>query len=206
MAFSGQYAEAQLEQLDHSPLFRGYTFPLALEVSEYLGCVNLLAPPTFLRWSRELCRLVSITRADAIPVMMDELEPVECVVRVSWPAFGICPLSGSRLWIWQHADGTAEEHYLEGRTPIIDAMIGTPQTFEDTCFYLSWNLRYRNAWPRIADDTIHPVLERFVAVYQRFADRYWEHNDLIWRQVRLRNRAIRPPYGVRLGLWPGERR
>jgi hypothetical protein len=29
MAFSGQYAAAQLGKLNDSPLFRGYTFPLA---------------------------------------------------------------------------------------------------------------------------------------------------------------------------------
>ena len=37
MAFSGQYAAAQLEKLDLSPLFRGHTFSLAREVSGYLG-------------------------------------------------------------------------------------------------------------------------------------------------------------------------
>ena len=189
-AFCGQYAAAQLEQLDHSPLFRGHTFPLAKEVSEYLGFVDDLVPPTLLRWSRELGRLACITRTDGIPVMLDELEGIDCVVRVSWPVFGID--NGSPAWIWEHADGTADEHYRMARTPIIDAMIMAPQTFNDAVFYASWTMEHRNSWPRIANDTIHPVLERLVAVYRRFANRYWGHNDRIWRSIRRRNRAIRP--------------
>ena len=192
MAFSGQYAAAQLDQLDRSPLFRGYTFPLAAEVSEYLGFVNDLVPPTLLRWSRELGRLACITRTDGIPVMLDELEGFEFAVRVSWPVFGIDPLNGSPAWIWEEADGTVDEHYRMARAPIIDAKIMAPQTFNDVFFYANWSIEHRNSWPCIANDTVHPVLERLIAVYRRFAVRCWSHNDLIWRAIRRRNRAIRP--------------
>ena len=60
MAFSGQYAAAQLEKLDHSPLFRGHTFSLAREISGYLGYAPDFAPPSFVRWARAHGRLPCI--------------------------------------------------------------------------------------------------------------------------------------------------
>ena len=57
MAFSGQYAAAQLQKLDHSPLFRGLWFPLSHELSEYLGYAPNFAPPSFVEWARAHGRL-----------------------------------------------------------------------------------------------------------------------------------------------------
>ena len=52
MAFSGQYAAAQLAKLDHSPLFPGCTVPLAQELSDYLGYAPDFAPPSYVAWAR----------------------------------------------------------------------------------------------------------------------------------------------------------
>ena len=192
MAFSGQYAAAQLERLDASPLFRGHTFPLAQEVAEHLGFADELVPPSYLRWSRALGRLAGITQADIIPVMMEELEGIQCVVRVSWPEVGVEDFGNHPSWIWRHAEGTTDEHCRQGRAPIIDAMIVTPQTFEDASFYIFWSLKHRNAWPRLADDTIHPALEHLVSKYLCFMGVYRDHSDRIFRMIRSRNRAILP--------------
>jgi hypothetical protein len=51
MPFSGQYAAAQLEKLDNSPMFRGRTFSLAKEIAGYLGYAPDFAPPAFVRWA-----------------------------------------------------------------------------------------------------------------------------------------------------------
>ena len=57
MAFSGQYAAAQLEKLDNSPLFRGRSFSLARKISDFLGYAPHFAPPSFVRWARAHGRL-----------------------------------------------------------------------------------------------------------------------------------------------------
>jgi hypothetical protein len=59
MAFSGQYAAAQLEKLDTSPLFRGSTFPLAKEIAAYLGYAPDFVPPTYLTFARAHQRIPS---------------------------------------------------------------------------------------------------------------------------------------------------
>ena len=59
MAFSGQYAAAQLEKLDNSPLFRGRTFPLAKEIAAYLGYAPDFVPPTYLTFARAHQRIPS---------------------------------------------------------------------------------------------------------------------------------------------------
>ena len=54
MAFSGQYAAAQLHKLDG--LLR-CQFPLAKEVAEYLGFAPDAVPPSYLAWARAHGRL-----------------------------------------------------------------------------------------------------------------------------------------------------
>ena len=115
MAFSGQHAAVQLEKLDHSPLFRGYTFPLAKEVAECLGCVAPLIPPTILQSSRRLGRLACTSgRMTDFRLFLEELDGEEWVVTVIHYRL----MSRSSGWIAAGMTGTIGEIRRSARGPI----------------------------------------------------------------------------------------
>ena len=184
MAFSGKYAAAQLGKLDHSPLFRGYTFPLAAEVSAYLGNVNDLVPPTFLRWSRLLGRLVAVNPVETIIVLTDELEGFDCVVTGSYTVFN------GVTWVVESATGTMEEHFRAGRTPIFDVTISIPMTDEDVRFYVRWERAHRNRWPNMVDDTWHPTLRRLINVFHDASWESFQRGNRRMGEIHRRNRTI----------------
>ena len=184
MAFSGQYAAAQLQKLDNSPLFRGYSFPLAAEVSEYLGNVNALVPPTLLRWSRLLGRLVAVNPVREIIVLTDELDGLDCEVTGTYTMF-----NGTR-WVVESATCTMDEHHREGRTPIFDVMISTPVTDEDRRFYIRWFEVYGTRWPDSADDRWHPTIGRLVDAFHNVSREYMQRGNRRLAEMHRRNRAM----------------
>ena len=184
MAFSGQYAAAQLHKLDNSPLFRGYTFPLAAEVSAYLGNVNALVPPTLLRWSRLLGRLVAVNPVPAIIVLTDELDGLDCEVTGTYTEFD------GRVWRYASATCTMDEHHREGHTPIFDVMISTPVTEEDRRFYFRWYEVYGTRWPDSADNVRHPAIMRLVDAFNSVSREYCQRGIMRVAEMHRRNRAI----------------
>ena len=184
MAFSGQYAAAQLAKLDYSPLFRGYTFPLAAEVSAYLGNVNALVPPTLLRWSRLLGRLVAVNPVPAIIVLTDELDGLDCEVTGTYTEFD------GRVWRYASATCTMDEHHREGHTPIFDAMISTPVTEEDRRFYVRWFEVYGTRWPDSADNMWHPTIRRLVDAFHDVSREYMRRGNRRLAEMHRMNRAI----------------
>jgi hypothetical protein len=184
MAFSGQYAAAQLHKLDNSSLFRGYTFPLAAEVSAYLGNVNALVPPTLLHWSRQLGRLVAVHPVPAIIVLTDELDGLDCEVMGSYTVF-----NGTR-WIVERATCTMDEHHREGHTPIFDAMINTPATEEDRYFYARWFEVYGNRWPDSTDNMWHPTIRRLVHAFHYTSQEYMLRGNRRFAEMHRMNRTI----------------
>ena len=185
MAFSGHYAAAQLGKLDNSPLFRGYTFPLAREVSAYLGCVNDLVPPTYLHWSRLLGRLVSAMPAENIVVLLEELDGAD------WEASGSYTAVSERAFVdpvmtIQHATGTVDELYRAGRTPLFNLTIETPMSDEDGRFYSKWSRSYGQMRPLIARRTDHPALARHLAAYRRVEQEHLVRGIRYYREVNRR--------------------
>lgn len=188
MAFSGQYAAAQLEKLDNSPLFRGYTFPLAAEVSDYLGNVTALMPPTLLHWSRVLGRLVATNPVRQIIVLTDELDGLDCEVEGTYTEF----VDGR--WCYSSQTCTMDEHHREGHTPIYDAMINTPVTDEDYRFYFRWAEVHNARWPYLEGDIRrHPAFDRLAVAFRNVYDEFSQRGVMRRAEINRRNRAISYP-------------
>ena len=168
MAFSGQYAAAQLEKLDRSPLFRGNTFSLVREISDYLGYAPDFAPPSFVRWARAHGRL---------PCIEDDVydEYVRAPMRV-------CDFFTNAF------DGTiVSAQFFDPDNFALVGVIGSPEMIrnltnqnhalfritvavdfgaEDMAFSQRWNRSHMSNWPHTADG-IHPAISGAVRIYNQ---------------------------------------
>ena len=181
MAFCGQHAAAQLEQLDHSPLFRRYTFPLSLEVAGYLGNVTPLMPPAVLHWSRVLGRVASMEVEEVIHVHTDEIDGLDCFVRVLYP------MVYNGRWTMGSDGGTPDELFRR-RENMFLAQISTPYTFEDIVFYASWCADNNGVgWPEVRSGDYHPSLMRLAPQHRMRMHDLAEEVSLYHRINRQRN-------------------
>ena len=180
MAFSGQYAAAQLEKLD---ALMPRHFPLSYEVASYLGNVTPLMPPTVLRWSRVLGRIAAMEVSDIVLVDLDEVVGVDCTVRLLYPTI----VNGR--WVSEVARGVPADLYRRF-THAFCAQIPSPPTFEDMFFYATWAADNGVDWPRVRGGGYHPSLLRLVPQHQEYLREYEEEvTGYIAGNVR-RNRTI----------------
>ena len=166
MAFSGQYAAAQLHKLDG--LLR-CQFPLAKEVAEYLGFAPDAVPPTYLAWARARGRLPSMQIwRDQVYVRMYEHELVGYDGMV-WAR--VDRFFGDRLEV-VNIEGTLEEVQQQAgdSTPYFYSIriITAP---EDREFFARWAALYRRAWPDVGVYSMHPVLHRARKVFVQALER-----------------------------------
>ena len=185
MAFSGQYAAAQLHKLDG--LLR-CQFPLAKEVAEYLGFAPDAVPPTYLAWARARGRLPSMQIwRDQVNVRMyeHELAGYDGIVRAR-----IVRFDGDRLEVVD-IEGTLEEvqDQAEDSTPhayIIRIDTGP----EDREFLARWAALYGRAWPDVGFYSMHPVLRRANKIFGKVIARWLDRNALQRRIVHHYNRLL----------------
>ena len=185
MAFSGQYAAAQLHKLDG--LLR-CQFPLAKEVAEYLGFAPDVVPPTYLAWARARGRLPSMQIwRDQVYVRMyeHELAGYDGIVRAR-----IVRFFGDRLVVTDiHGTFQQVQEVAKDSTPY-GYIIHINTAPEDREFFSRWAALYGRAWPEVGFSSIHPALH---GANKTFADaimRWKDRNALQRRIVHQYNRFI----------------
>jgi hypothetical protein len=123
-----------------------------------------------------------------IIVLTDELDGLDCEVTGTYMEFD------GRAWRWASATCTMDEHHREGRTPIFDAMIRTPVTDEDMCFYVRWTEVYGTRWPYLADDMHHhPTISRLAVAFNNVSREFCQRGIMLRAEVRRRNHAFLYP-------------
>ena len=185
MAFSGQYAAARLEKLDHSPLFRGHSFPLAKEIAGYLGYAPDFVPPTYLTFARVYERIPSLnanTRAAYTPVLNRDVDNF----RGYHMNANISRFDGDRIRI-DYVIGTLaalREQRREGDSPCYCFVVELLSTPEDFDFFARWRATYGDAWPHTLNGDrahYHHMLLGAFQVHWRYAD--------VWHAARERQRT-----------------
>ena len=181
MSFSGQYAAAQLEKLDHSPLFRGHTFPLAHELSAWLGYAPDFVPPTYLTFARAHQRIPSMNagedRAAYAQVLNRDAHNFEGRIMHA----NITRFDGRRPRLRiDYVIGTLaelREQRRVGEGEYYSYVVELLRTPEDA----RWRAAHGEDWPRVQNATNpHPVLHGASLVYYR----YYE----AWNRVRENER------------------
>ena len=182
MAFSGQYAAAQLEKLDRSPLFRGRTFPLAKEIAGYLGYAPDFVPPTYLTFARAHRRIPSdhgtldaadhMTHAHVLERDVDNFHAYTLhaiILRVSGAQLGF--------------NGSLETlRMIQGDGQLFCIKVELLRTPEDFEFFGRWRATHGVSWPYIMDydHRHHPVLRGALHTQQMYEEE--------WRADRARRR------------------
>ena len=161
MAFSGQYAAAQLAKLHHSPLFRGYTFPLAQELSAWLGYAPDFAPPTYLTFARVHRRIPSVNGGDTRAAYAQVLDhDVHNYERYTMHA-NISRFDDDRIRIDYIIGTLAELRELRraGDGPCYCFVVELLRSTEDIDFFVQWRAAHGEDWPYTTGSFhLHPVL------------------------------------------------
>ena len=200
MAFSGQYAAAQLHKLDG--LLR-CQFPLAEEIAEYLGFAPDAVPPSYLAWARAHGRLPSM-----------EMYRYQVYVRVYEHE-----LAGHDGMVWarivklaRFSDDRLEIRDIQGTLQEVQDQAGDsiPYAYsiriaivpEDREFFARWVARYRYTWPDASTYSVHPdactncvhrvhpVLRGANKILDEVITRWAKRNDLQLTIVHQYNRFI----------------
>ena len=194
MAFSGQYAAAQLGKLDNSPLFRGHTFPLSRELSAYLGYAPNLAPPSFVEWARAHGRLPTVEEDVYDGYMMVRMHPsdfdndnfdVDAVdANVLRPRGGPGILAIERVLA---RPGRVRE--LQWGHTLFNIAIEVTTTYEDMNFCARWGRAHRSNWPNTSSG-VHPAISGAVRIYQQHAERVRAHAHEQYAIQRMHNMRL----------------
>ena len=174
MAFSGQYAAAQLHHLPLPHL-------VIAELSEYLGYAPDFVPPMFVAWARRYGRLPDTagwSHGPTVNIQVLELEDgIEgtTIVTASYTAglegeylragYVDCQLAMARV-----VAGASTLYYMSIRM----TLDGGHDNFLDR-----WNRTYSNHWPYTGrphhDDNVHPAIGGAVRITNTFARRWHDH-------------------------------
>ena len=192
MSFSGQYAAAQLEKLDHSPLFRGHTFPLAHELSAWLGYAPDFVPPTYLAFARTHQRIPSMnggdTRAAYAAVLDHDVHNYEGYIMHA----NISRFNGCRLRI-DHVIGTlAELRELrrEGEGEYCCFSVELLRSPEDIEFFARWRATHGEEWPYTPVSAYpHHALRGATRVHWRYVEAWYAARERERRMVVVYNNA-----------------
>ena len=171
MVFSGQYAAAQLQKLDHSPLFRGLWFPLSHELSEYLGYAPNFAPPSFVEWAQAHGRLPSIVKH--LPVGFVDVPMLEHEFEREFAGYEV---RANIIVPRGILDGMLRKVSYTGRFERIRELTTGYVLFgicielevgdEDADFYSRWLRVHSVAWPfGLRENRIHPVIQGAVKIF-----------------------------------------
>jgi hypothetical protein len=184
MAFSGQYAAAQLHKLDG---LLPCHFALAKEVAEYLGFAPDAVPPSHLTCARALGRLPSmqICRYQVFVHMYEHELTGDGMV---WAR--IVRFSGDRLEI-RNIQGTLQEVQDQaGDSVPYSYSVSIDVVPEDREFFARWVARYGRAWPDVDVYSMHPVLRGANKILGEVITRWREQDDLQLTIVHRHNRLL----------------
>ena len=195
MAFSGQYAAAQLHYLNDSPLFRGYTFPLSRELSDFLGYAPNFAPPSFVEWARAHGRLPTDEDDVYDGYMMVRMHPDDFdngdygvdvvdanVLRPRGDPNGYLAIERILARPWR----LRELHW--GHT-IFNISIELTMIRGDLDFCNRWGRAHGTNWPNTSRG-VHPAIAGAVRIY-------WQHGLRV-RAHTLEQYAIQRTHNMRL--------
>ena len=195
MAFTAQYAAAQLGKLDNSPLFHGHTFPLSRELLGYLGDARDFAPPSFAEWARTHGRLPTV-EADLyegyvnVSMHPDDFENAD---------FGVDMVRAHTLRSRGDPDGYLEIESVFARPwnirelrwghPLFNISIELRTGYEDMDFCNRWIRDHGIDWPNTSSG-VHPMLAGAVRIYQQHTARVRAHSSYQYEIMRMRNRRL----------------
>ena len=191
MAFSGQHAAAQLEKLDHSPLFRGRTFPLAKEIAAYLGYTPDFVPPTYLTFARAHQRIPSRygpgEGADHMAYAQALVRDVDNFHAYTLRA-NLLRFNGDRLHISNIVGTLNYMRAIRGSRPLFCFVVELPRSPEDLEFFERWRAVHGVSWPytRAYDHRPHHVLRGAFRTQQMYEEE--------WRAARDRMRRATVAY------------
>ena len=190
MAFSGQYAAAQLHHLPLPHLVIG-------ELSDYLGYAPNFAPPSYVRWARILGRLpldgFDVGDTFAIRAFEHELStyrgPVNArCMRLRNAKLESLFFTDFTLWEIRYMN----EHHLL----IYDIVARVEYTRDDFLFRRAWLARNRFDWPHVPrpfwqdSDMVHHTIRRGIYRYVTFINHYGTHGDSVSNVINRYNSAL----------------
>ena len=192
MAFSGQYAAAQLGKLPIPHLVLG-------EISDYLGYAPNFIPPSYVRWAKMFGRLPWNEYADddrySVKVFDRELSTYRGTVSAR-----ILSLRNMRLETLALFDVDVEEirHSDNVRLIAFDVAINVEYTDEDIRFFATWRAKHELQWPYVFEDNykwwsppVHPCIKKAVKRYDAFLRDWSGHGLSIDLMITRHNRAVR---------------
>jgi hypothetical protein len=188
MAFSGQYAAAQLHHLPLPHLVIG-------ELSDFLGYAPNFAPPSFVEWARLYGRLPSDDEDETYDyVCWSYMLPSEFRhndFRNNYfgdnPIVHAIVLRGDRTG-YLDAD-RIEVRPEQVRPALFEIRLLLNTRYEDIQFVRRWANDHRNEWPATSNG-IHPAIAGAVRIYRQHAAMWYAHNNAQWEFQRMRNRRL----------------
>jgi hypothetical protein len=194
MAFSGQYAAAQLR---HLPL----PHSVIGELSDYLGYAPDFAPPTYVKWARVYGRLPDDSQDYCTCRVVDDESMNDrcCSTAVHWSDFrnkdfrtdyfGDCRVTG---YVQHYFNGVCHSFRVEVtpervRPALTSPSLHLPMFDDDREFFTCWSItgpgaspRCRHAWPYVPngdpsdiEGIIHPAIAGAVRKYRQYI--HWLH-------------------------------
>ena len=174
MAFSGQYAAAQLH---HLPL----PHSVISELSDYLGYAPNLAPPSFVEWARAHGRLPKDEDDVFDRYMMARMHPSDFdngnfdvdavdadVLRPRGGPDGYLAIERVLARPWR-----VRELYW-GHT-LFNIAIAVATNYEDMNFCAHWSRAHGANWPNTSSG-VHPAIAGALRIYQQHAERVRAHD------------------------------
>ena len=190
MAFSGQYAAAQLEKLDNSPMFRGRTFSLAKEIAAYLGYTPDFVPPTYLTFARAHDRIPTTevehdlhTHAVTSVVLKRDLRNFNNYAA----AASVLRFRNDILHI-DFIAGVVFDLTWMRPTPVFAIEVEVPRSPEDLEFFNRWLAVHGVTWPYTRDNEHHPALQGAIRTCRMYEEE--------WRAERERRRRAVAEYNM----------
>ena len=156
MELDGDYAIAQLEKLDYSPLFQGRCIPICSMLAKYL--MPQLLPGRMKTWVEQYGRLPDtfittevcfvLLPHEAFPAEVSDYAEIECAaVRNEDGVWTVINYSGSM------ASFRAMRERVFGTSVLHSIKITEPLTDEELQQMNAWEERYSMAWPYIDYDS-----------------------------------------------------
>ena len=184
MAFSGQYAAAQLH---HLPL----PHSVIDELSDYLGYAPNFAPPSYVVWARLYGRLPRDDENIYDYTCAAFMHPDEFRYndfRNNYfgrdPALQACVLRGD-------STGYLDLERIEVspeqvRPALFHIRLILDMRYGDVEFVRLWFHDRRGAWPNTSSG-VHPAIAGAVRIYRQHAARWYARNNVQWEIQRRRN-------------------
>ena len=197
MAFSGQYAAAQLEKLDHSPLFSGRTFSLTKEVSGYLGYAPDFVPPTYLTFARAHQRIPSrngvpgpANYAAYAPVLNRDVDSFHAYTMHA----NLVRFNGDRLHIDYIIGTLVNLRAIRGDSggPLFSFVVELRRSPEDLEFFNRWLAVHGLRWPFTLtnDNREHHVLRGAFHTHSMYEEEWRAKRERRRRAVVEYNRSV----------------